>query len=765
MVRSDIMAVDFTPSRGDYTSLKPFRFWCQKVLPLVYDDSLSYYELLCKVVDYLNMAMEDVEVLNEDIDNMYTAFGQLQDTFNTLQQYVDDYFTNLDVQEEINNKLDEMASDGALVTILTPVITSVSTQVVTDWLRDNITPTTPVVDATLTISGAAADAKATGDQLANLKENLGGSIFALNETINTTEPLASFANPSGYTLNPETGLSVRSTNHELLKYRVNEGEYLQIVSPEYMQFQNDQNVPSTGTGFRIGETYDKFSGIVKVPEGATYLIFSNIIGDNIISVIKINKSIDLFDDIFSGISIENSMFQKGSIEGGNNNTYRQASRCRLINKAQYPVDVVVTVIGSTIQVGLFFYNESGEYINYATISSGSYTIPANSIFRMFIDGKRGLDSTEMTVDEILEGVEFSKISMGIVEISNNVTGLTEDVDNLIRSITSGEIPEYYFTDDYLQNKARSAQLNSNVCGVSFGFITDVHTGDSSRNSMKLAKYIADRTSAIPFMICGGDIPETNTGTLEGLYAQAQYWQEMMSQYGKHNVYSCRGNHDFLANLSSGSVSLTNGACYSYVMGYRPYNIVPCDKNKLAYYFDIPSAKIRFIVLDVYDVSNNDPNSNFSSYVGLSPKQYHWFAEEALNASDYDIVVVTHQPLNLVDDPSYITNLNLLRDIITAFNAHTAFSGSWGATTINVDFSAYTSNLICVLSGHKHVDASGDTGFLNIVTTSDAIYDTDGYNRTLGTISEVAFDIISIDTTNKIIKCTRIGAGNDRTFNY
>lgn len=44
----------------DYHALRPFRFWCQKVLPLVYDDSLSYYELLCKVVDYLNKTREDL---------------------------------------------------------------------------------------------------------------------------------------------------------------------------------------------------------------------------------------------------------------------------------------------------------------------------------------------------------------------------------------------------------------------------------------------------------------------------------------------------------------------------------------------------------------------------------------------------------------------------------------------------------------------------------------------------------------------------------
>lgn len=40
--------------------LKVFKFWCQKVLPLVYDESLSYYEVLCKVVVYLNNMVSDV---------------------------------------------------------------------------------------------------------------------------------------------------------------------------------------------------------------------------------------------------------------------------------------------------------------------------------------------------------------------------------------------------------------------------------------------------------------------------------------------------------------------------------------------------------------------------------------------------------------------------------------------------------------------------------------------------------------------------------
>ena len=50
--------------------LKHFRFWCQSVLPVVYDDSLSYYEVLCKVVDYLNRVIDDERGIIDDIDGL-----------------------------------------------------------------------------------------------------------------------------------------------------------------------------------------------------------------------------------------------------------------------------------------------------------------------------------------------------------------------------------------------------------------------------------------------------------------------------------------------------------------------------------------------------------------------------------------------------------------------------------------------------------------------------------------------------------------------
>ena len=91
--------------------LKPFKAWFQKTLPLVYDDSLTYQELLYKLIAKINEVVESQNQTNENFDELYALFIQ-------LKEYVDNYFKNLDVQEEINNKLDEMVADGTLDKII-----------------------------------------------------------------------------------------------------------------------------------------------------------------------------------------------------------------------------------------------------------------------------------------------------------------------------------------------------------------------------------------------------------------------------------------------------------------------------------------------------------------------------------------------------------------------------------------------------------------------------------------------------------------------
>lgn len=109
------MSANFSPDMKPYKDVAPFRFWAQKVLPLAYDDSLSYYELLCKVVDYINALIENDDALTDNVTALKSAYD-------SLQSYVNHYFDNLNVQSEINNKLNQMAANGTLSDLLEPFV-------------------------------------------------------------------------------------------------------------------------------------------------------------------------------------------------------------------------------------------------------------------------------------------------------------------------------------------------------------------------------------------------------------------------------------------------------------------------------------------------------------------------------------------------------------------------------------------------------------------------------------------------------------------
>ena len=67
--------------------LSTFKFWCYKVLPLVYDDSLSYYEVLCKVVDYINKLIEQDKIFGDELT-------KLKEDLTTVQNWIDNYDTS-----------------------------------------------------------------------------------------------------------------------------------------------------------------------------------------------------------------------------------------------------------------------------------------------------------------------------------------------------------------------------------------------------------------------------------------------------------------------------------------------------------------------------------------------------------------------------------------------------------------------------------------------------------------------------------------------
>lgn len=112
------------------THIPKFRRFVLQNFPFIEQDfdALTDYELICKVIEYLNSVINsqneviaEVERFETDITN---NFDRLEGLFNDLKSFVDNYFDNLDVQEEINNKLEDMVEDGTLQEIIADYLNS-----------------------------------------------------------------------------------------------------------------------------------------------------------------------------------------------------------------------------------------------------------------------------------------------------------------------------------------------------------------------------------------------------------------------------------------------------------------------------------------------------------------------------------------------------------------------------------------------------------------------------------------------------------------
>ena len=115
---------NFIPLQDGYKPLTPFRLFVKSNFPFIENtyESLDNYGLYCKVVEYLNNVIANENTVESNVQALYDAFV-------SLNTYVSDYFDNLDVQNEINNKLDEMATSGQLQIMVANIFSSLENQI------------------------------------------------------------------------------------------------------------------------------------------------------------------------------------------------------------------------------------------------------------------------------------------------------------------------------------------------------------------------------------------------------------------------------------------------------------------------------------------------------------------------------------------------------------------------------------------------------------------------------------------------------------
>lgn len=85
-----------------FNNLCPFKWFVLENFPFIEADfdAITNYQLLCKVVEYLNKTIDKTNELGSQVEILVN------------------WFNNLDVQDEVDKKLDEMTEDGTLAEII-----------------------------------------------------------------------------------------------------------------------------------------------------------------------------------------------------------------------------------------------------------------------------------------------------------------------------------------------------------------------------------------------------------------------------------------------------------------------------------------------------------------------------------------------------------------------------------------------------------------------------------------------------------------------
>lgn len=112
----------------------------------------------------LDWVLQAVKSWGQTVEANDRAFRDLKEANEDFKTYVENYLQDLDITDEINTKLDDMLASGVLTPYFAPYVQGY----VNSWLNSHVTPTSPALDNTLTLSGAAARADTTGSRLKDL---------------------------------------------------------------------------------------------------------------------------------------------------------------------------------------------------------------------------------------------------------------------------------------------------------------------------------------------------------------------------------------------------------------------------------------------------------------------------------------------------------------------------------------------------------------------------------------------------------------------
>ena len=404
------------PEYKNLTKIPYFRRVVLQNFPFIEEDfdALTDYGLLCKVVEYLNKIIEQQNLVNDNTNELYQAYI-------TLKNYVDNYFNNLDVQEEINNKLDEMAQDGTLDQIIEQYLNSSAI-----WGFDTVAD---MKNATNLINGSYA--RTLGY---HSKNDGGSSLYKIRSILNTD-------------IVNECNIISLNNNNLIAELIVN--DYLNIK--QFGSYGNGINDDTTSIQNAIN-LYKK----VFIPKG-TYLI-SNLIIKNKVEIFgesenTILKSINnnTHENLIETDANANRCIIKDLTIDGN----EEINNCFYLNRASGTIDGFFdckhildnVVIKNAIQVGLYVTSNVREtrFLNLDVAHNGTrgiYLRGTDNMLSNCSSHSNGEDGFYITGSN--NKIVNSKAFMNGLSGTNQTIPAGITLRGVVNTITSCEVQENVF---------------------------------------------------------------------------------------------------------------------------------------------------------------------------------------------------------------------------------------------------------------------------------------------------------------------------------
>ena len=190
-----------------------------------------------------------------------------------------------------------------------------------------------------------------------------------------------------------------------------------------------------------------------------------------------------------------------------------------------------------------------------------------------------------------------------------------------------------------------------------------------------------------------------------------------------------------------------------------------DRNAPYYYVDIEDKKTRVCVLNCFSAGHYEQVINTEQLKFVTFGMLDFTSKS--KPEDWTVVFFIHTLIPTKIHNEIVEGADSLLDILHAYKE----GKKYDSNLLSVDFSnVKRANIAAIFTGHHHFNYTINKNGILIIGIDTMKYsnergDTLNYSNYDDFESDMSFEILSIDTKNKIIYSTKVGNGENRFWNY